>query len=136
VDLNLTMEEEEPEIWNQIIPNKPPPTYRARTTRTTHVITTPTTLEIEDDHLMRVAPTTSPQAVAYAIRAVIFEQNQMPIIRAVGAGAVNQACKGIAVARGQVAVRGRDLAANIGFETVPGDQGQDISAMAFYLFLR
>ena len=60
----------------------------------------------------------------------------MPVIRAIGAGAVAQACKGIAIARGYVAVRGLDLATTIGFETVPGDSGQDISAQVFRLFLR
>jgi len=90
-----------------------------------------------DDNIMRVSASSPPQAVAGSIRAFIFEENQLPILRAVGAGAVAQACKAIAIARGHVAVRGLDLAVNIGFETIPGEnQGHDISAQTFRLFLR
>jgi len=89
-----------------------------------------------DENLMRVSATTPPQAVASSINRAIFEQNDMPVIRAIGAGAVCQACKGIAIARGLVATRGRDLAANIGFDTITGDSGNEISAQTFHLFLR
>jgi stage V sporulation protein S len=87
-------------------------------------------------YMMRVGASSSPQSVAGSIRAVIFDMNQMPVIRAIGAGAVAQACKGIAIARGYVAPRGIDLATIIGFETVPGDSGQEISAQVFRLFAR
>lgn len=87
-------------------------------------------------YVMRVSASSSPQSVAGSIRAIIFDMNQMPIIRAIGAGAVGQACKGIAIARGYVAPRGMDLAVTIGFETVSGDSGQDISAQIFRLFAR
>jgi stage V sporulation protein S len=87
-------------------------------------------------YLMRVSASSSPQSVAGSIRAIIFENGQMPVIRAIGAGAVGQACKGIAIARGFVATRGMDLAVTIGFETVPGDQGQEVSAQVFRLFAR
>ena len=92
--------------------------------------------EIEHENLMRVSATTPPQAVASSINRAIFDQNQTPVIRAIGAGAVAQACKGIAIARGLVATRGRDLATTIGFDTVKGDSGTDISAQTFHLFLR
>jgi stage V sporulation protein S len=85
---------------------------------------------------MRVSASSSPQAVAGSIRAVIFEDSRMPVIRAIGAGAVAQACKGIAIARGYVATRGLDLSTNIGFDTVVGDEGQDVSAQVFRLFVR
>ena len=60
----------------------------------------------------------------------------MPIVRAIGAGAICQAVKGIAIARGLVATRGRDLATTIGFDTIMGDSGNEISAQTFHLFLR
>jgi len=85
---------------------------------------------------VRVSASSPPQAVASSIRTVIFDQNQMPVVRAIGAGAVAQACKAIAIARGHVATRGLDLGTTIGFETIPGDSGQDISAQVFHLFLR
>lgn len=88
------------------------------------------------ENLMRVSATTPPQAVASSINRAIFEQNQMPIVRAIGAGAICQAVKGIAIARGLVATRGRDLATTIGFDTITGDSGNEISAQTFHLFLR
>ena len=88
------------------------------------------------ENLMRVSATTPPQAVASSINKAIFDQNQMPIVRAIGAGAICQAVKGIAIARGLVATRGRDLATTIGFDTITGDSGNEISAQTFHLFLR
>ena len=44
------------------------------------------------ENLMRVSATTPPQAVASSIYKAIFEQNQMPIVRAIGAGAI---CQGL-----------------------------------------
>ena len=90
----------------------------------------------DTENLMRVSATTPPQAVAASINRAIFDQNMPPIIRAIGAGAVGQACKGIAIARGLVATRGRDLACTIGFDTVTGEKGNEISAQTFHLFLR
>lgn len=51
-------------------------------------------------------------------------------IRAIGAGAVNQTAKAIAVARGMLASRALDLWCRIGFVTVQGEDG-DISALVF-----
>jgi stage V sporulation protein S len=67
---------------------------------------------------------------------VILDEIRMPMIRAIGAGAVNQAAKGIAIARGMVAVRGLDLGCAVGFDNVVGDNGEEISSMVFRLFLR
>ena len=91
---------------------------------------------VDDEHLMRVSATTPPQAVASSINKAIFNENYMPVVRAVGAGAVAQAVKGIAIARGLVATHGRDLATTIGFDTITGDEGREISAQTFHLFLR
>lgn len=92
--------------------------------------------DVGESNLMRVSATSPPQAVANSIYRAIFEQKEMPVIRAIGAGAVAQACKAIAIARGLVAVRGMDLVCAIGFDTVPGDSGKDISAQTFNLMLR
>lgn len=89
----------------------------------------------DPDTVIRVTSNASPQAVANAIRFAIFEQHIVPTVRAIGVGAVAQACKAIAIARGYVATRGFDLATTIGFETVPGDDGSDITAQTFHLFL-
>ena len=57
-------------------------------------------------------------------------------MRAVGAAAVNQAVKAIAIARGYIASRGVDMVCRPGFTNVPGKDGKDsISAMVFRLTL-
>jgi stage V sporulation protein S len=127
--------------WNRIDPQVPPDDEDDRWNRaessqqpkTRRRTTTP--LET-DDNLMKVSATSSPQSVALSINHAIFDEQQMPIIRAIGAGAVAQACKGIAIARGYVATRGHDLGTTIGFDTIKGETGSDISAQTFRLFLR
>lgn len=89
-----------------------------------------------DEQVMRVSATSPPQAVASSIQHSIFQEAYLPTIRAIGAGAVAQACKGIAIARGHVAVRGLDLGCAIGFDNIQGDNGHEISAQTFRLFLR
>lgn len=89
-----------------------------------------------EENVMRVSATSPPQAVASSIMHAIFDESVLPVIRAIGAGAVAQACKGIAIARGQVAVRGLDLGTAIGFDNIMGDKGSEISAQTFRLFLR
>jgi stage V sporulation protein S len=90
----------------------------------------------QDEVTIRVRTNSPVQQVANSIRIAIFEEHKMPIIRAVGAGAVNQACKGIAVARGLVATQGLDLGCNIGFTNVMNDQNEEITAQTFHLFVR
>lgn len=99
-------------------------------------MTTADLQEREVENMIRVSATTPPQAVANSIYKAIFDLQQMPMIRAIGAGAVCQTCKGIAIARGLVATRGRDLAVAIGFDTIKGHDGGEISAQTFHLFLR
>lgn len=89
-----------------------------------------------DELLVRVGATTPTHDLANSLYKCIFDDNQMPVVRAIGAGAVGQACKGIAVASTLVASRGRTLATTIGFDTVRGETGDEISAQTFYLFLR
>ena len=71
-----------------------------------------------------------------SINRFILDELQMPVLRAIGAGAVAQTCKGIAIARGILAVRGVNLACDIGFDNVYNEQGEEISAQTFRLFLR
>lgn len=95
-----------------------------------------TVLENQDDVTIRVRNSSNVQQVANSIRIAIFEEHKLPIIRAIGAGAVAQACKGIAIARGYVATQGYDLGVNIGFTEVVGESGEDIVAQTFHLYLR
>ena len=86
-----------------------------------------TTDSTED--VLRVGAGSNPQAVASAIAHAIYEKQSCKV-RAVGAGAVNQAVKAIAIARGYVAPRGLDLTCRPGFTTVDSRDGQ-ISAIVF-----
>ena len=58
--------------------------------------------------VLKVSTKSNPNAVAGALAAIIKEKNIVEI-QAVGAGAINQAIKAIAIARGVVAPSGKDL---------------------------
>jgi stage V sporulation protein S len=58
--------------------------------------------------VLKVSSKSNPNSVAGALAAVIKEQNIVEI-QAVGAGAINQAIKAIAIARGFVAPSGKDI---------------------------
>lgn len=85
--------------------------------------------EQTEDNVLRVSAGSNPQAVASAIAHSIYE-NRSCKIRAVGAGAVNQAVKAIAIARGYTAPRGMDLSCVPGFASIKSHDG-DISAIVF-----
>jgi stage V sporulation protein S len=65
--------------------------------------------------ILRVAGGSQVKAVAGAIGKTIREKN-VPIIVAIGAGAVNQAIKAICVARGMLAPEGVDIVVKPGFK--------------------
>ncbi|NLW46597.1 MAG: stage V sporulation protein S [Firmicutes bacterium] len=58
--------------------------------------------------VLKVSSKSSPNAVAGALAGVIREKGSVEI-QAIGAGAINQAVKGVAIARGFVAPNGIDL---------------------------
>jgi stage V sporulation protein S len=82
-----------------------------------------------EEPFLRVSAGSNPQSVASAIAHAIYE-NKAVKLRAVGAGAVNQAVKSIAIARGYVAPRGLDLTCKPGFTTIESRDGE-ISAIVF-----
>jgi stage V sporulation protein S len=86
-----------------------------------------------EDEPLRVSAGSNPQSVASAIAHAVYEHKSVKL-RAVGAGSVNQAVKGIAIARGYVAPRGYDLACKPGFTTIESRDGE-ISAMVFHCYL-
>jgi len=83
----------------------------------------------EDDKFLRVSGGSNPQSVGSAIAHALYETPVIKI-RAVGASAVNQAVKAIAIARGYVAPRGLDLICKPGFTSVESREGK-ISAIVF-----
>lgn len=82
-----------------------------------------------EEPFLRVSAGSNPQSVASAVAHAIYDNRQVKL-RAVGAGAVNQAVKALAIARGYVAPRGLDLTVKPGFTTIESRDGE-ISAMVF-----
>lgn len=82
-----------------------------------------------EEPFLRVSAGSNPQSVASAIAHAIYENKHVKL-RAVGAGAVNQAVKAIAISRGYVAPRGLDLVCVPGFTTIESRDGE-ISAIVF-----
>lgn len=96
-----------------------------------------TELTVEaEEAVLRVSSSSPPQSVAAAISKSISESHRYPVIRAIGHGAVGQAVKALAIARGYVAPRGTDLAFVVGFDTITNAEGKEISAMVFRTFAR
>lgn len=88
-----------------------------------------TTVASTEEPFLRVSASSNPQSVASAIAHAIYEHHQVKL-RAVGAGAVNQAVKAIAIASGYVAPRGMVLNCRPGFTTIESHDGE-ISAIVF-----
>lgn len=80
-----------------------------------------------EEQILRVTSGANPKELAAVISHAIYD-NHKPVLRAVGAGAVNQAIKACVIARGFVATRGIDLVVKPGFATVMGESGE-ISAI-------
>lgn len=71
----------------------------------------------EADDVLRVGGGTSVQDLAATISHAIYD-GRKPVLRAIGAGAVNQAIKGIAIAQSYVGSRGLVLSVRPGFTEV------------------
>lgn len=91
---------------------------------------------MSEQDLLRVSATSPVAQVASAIAHAVYDRGNVKM-RAIGAGAVNQAIKAVAVARGFAAPKGYDLVMVPSFQTIPGrDGGEDISAIVFEVFNR
>ena len=77
--------------------------------------------------VLKVSTKSNPNSVAGALAAIIKEKNIVEI-QAVGAGAINQAVKAIAIARGFVAPSGRDMVCVPAFTDIEID-GQERTAI-------
>lgn len=73
------------------------------------------------ENILKVSSKSSPNSVAGAIAGVVREQGHTEI-QVVGAGALNQAIKAIAIARGFVAPSGIDLVLVPAFQDISIDQ--------------
>ena len=79
--------------------------------------------------VLKVSSKSSPNAVAGALAAVLRERGNAEI-QAIGAGAVNQAVKAVAIARGFVAPSGIDLVCVPAFTDIMID-GEERTAIKF-----
>jgi len=87
----------------------------------------------DEERVLRVKNNSSANSLASAISHGVYDGQEV-LLRAIGAGAVNQAVKAIAIARGFVASRAIDLHCIPGFDTVPGRNDEPISAIVFKVF--
>lgn len=81
--------------------------------------------------VLKVSASSQPKSVAGALAAVLRDSSYAEI-QAVGAGAVNQAVKAIAITRGFVAPNGIDLVVIPAFSEVSID-GEERTAIKFYV---
>lgn len=79
--------------------------------------------------ILKVSAKSQPKSVAGALAAILREQSAAEL-QAVGAGAVNQAVKAIAITRGFVAPNGIDLVVVPAFAEIVID-GEDRTAIKF-----
>ena len=84
--------------------------------------------------VLKVSAKSNPVSVAGAIAGIIREK-QIVEVQGIGAGAVNQALKSIAVARGYVAPSGIDLVCCPAFSSVEVD-GESKTAMKLIVDVR
>ena len=84
--------------------------------------------------ILKVSSKSNPVSVAGAIAGIIREKHVVEV-QGIGAGAVNQALKSIAVARGYVAPSGIDLVCAPAFSTVEVD-GETKTAMRLIVEVR
>jgi stage V sporulation protein S len=91
--------------------------------------------DFNSEDIVKVSATSNPQSVASIVARAIVA-GQTPKMRAIGAGAVNQAVKSCAIARGFVAPRGIDLLFTIGFDDIQGDNQETISSISFKPVIR
>ena len=78
--------------------------------------------ETSEDDVLRVSGGTSAHDLAAAISHAIYDSRR-PVLRAIGAGAVNQAVKGVAIAQSFVGSRGLILSIRPGFAEVQMKDG-------------
>ena len=81
--------------------------------------------------ILKVSHSSRPQSVAGAIAAVVRERGTVEL-QAVGAAAVNQAIKAVAIARDYVASGGIDLVCTPGFVRIQVNE-EEKTAMRFHL---
>lgn len=88
----------------------------------------------ENDTVLRVKASSPPSSVASAIAHAI-DKDEKVVLRAIGAGAVNQTVKAIAIANSYVGQRGISIWCRPGFTNAKTASGEDLSVMIFSLLV-
>jgi len=86
-----------------------------------------------EEFVLRVKNSSSAPSLAAAISHGVYDSKKV-VHRAVGAGAVNQAVKAIAIAQSYVGQRGLVLSCRPGFVTVQMPD-REVSGIVFYVFV-
>ena len=84
---------------------------------------------------MKVSSKTNPKNAAGALKAVLETNPQIDVV-ACGHGAVGQAIKAIAITRGLVATKGRDLIVRPGFDTRDLEEGKERTVIVLVVSLQ
>lgn len=84
--------------------------------------------------ILRVKSDSSAASLASALSHAVYDSKKVSL-RAVGAGAVNQGIKAIAIANSFVAPRGIVLSCRPGFTTVRMPDGMEISAILLHIIV-
>jgi stage V sporulation protein S len=84
-------------------------------------------VEVEGMEVLKVSSKTKPNSIAGALAGILRERGTAEL-QVIGAGALNQAIKGVAIARGYVAPSGIDLVCIPAFKDVIVD-GQERTAI-------
>lgn len=82
----------------------------------------------DPEAILRVSSKSSANKTASAISHAVYD-GQRVTLRAIGAGAVNQAVKAIAIAQGFVGMRGLVLYCRPGFDTIEMPDNASVSAI-------
>ncbi len=85
-----------------------------------------------EEVLLRVKSSSAASSLASAISHGVYDGKRVTL-RAIGAGAVNQAVKAVAIAGSFVAPRGVSLTMRPGFTTVIMEDGEERSAIVLYV---
>lgn len=91
------------------------------------------TAGLDESKILRVRSSSSAQKLAAAVAHAVYDEQRV-VLRAIGAGAVNQAVKAITIATQYAALRGLILVLRTGFTSVQMPDKEDVSAMVFYVF--
>lgn len=84
--------------------------------------------------VLKISSSSKPRAVAGAVAAVLRDNGNVEV-QAIGAGAVNQAVKSLAIARGYVEEDGIDLVCYPSFEKIVVN-GEERTAIKLYVSSR